>query len=496
MGKRSVSILFLLSVLALFGSRLAAEQPGSAAPLDIGSQLQLFVDDYLIGSTHGVNLKLHEPRPAGKALAFDKPWEGVVSGYATVIEDGGLYRMYYRGASDPTYTLESVLKPGEVIIPAHDDFVCLAESRDGITWTKPALGLFEFQGSKKNNIIWNTLGAANFAPFKDANPAAPAAERYKAVASDTVNKKPVLVAFVSPDGLHWKRLRAEPILTDAAFDSLNVVFWDTLRKQYVAIYRDFDHGVRTIKFATSDDFLKWTPGQWADFGNAPAEHLYTNATVQYPRAPQVYVAIPRRFLPWRTYFEPLNARRMSGVSDAVFMSSRDGVHWTRFEEAFVRPGLDERNWSHRANTPAVGMLQTAPNELSIYMERNYTFPTDYVERMVLRTDGFVSAHADYPGGELITKPIIFKGTSLVLNYSTSAIGHLRIEIQDEKGFPIPGFALEESPLIFGDSIAQTVTWKHPPNMVEDPNPLRPLQGKAVRLLFVIEDADLYSFQFR
>lgn len=495
MGKRSVSIVLIsMVVLALFGSWVLAERTGSLQLIDVGSQLQLFVDNYVVGSAHGVELKLHSPQPAGKAISFDKPWEGNTSGYVTVFEDDGRYRMYYRGESEPICGMTSALKPGEVVVPGHEQLTCYAESRDGITWTKPSLGLFEFNGSKENNIIWSEAGSHNFFPFKDANPAAPASVRYKAIGSDTLGKKPVLAAFVSEDGIHWRRLRKEPILTDGAFDSLNVVFWDTLHKHYVAIYRDFIYGVRTIKFSTSEDFLAWMPGQWADFGDAPSEHLYTNATVQYRRAPQIYIALPRRYLPWRTYFEQMKTMG-PGLSDALFMSSRDGVHWNRFEDAFIRPGLDERNWVHRTNEPADGILQTSPDELSIYIERNYTFPSNYVERLVLRTDGFVSAHAGYSGGELVTKPLIFKGNNLVLNYSTSAMGSIRVEIQDEKGFPMPGLALEDSPVIFGDKIEQAVTWERPRSMT-DPDPLGRLQGKPVRLRFVMEDADLYSFQFR
>jgi hypothetical protein len=484
----------------LLGSTVAAtaaEQPAPAAPVEIGSRLELFVDDFLIGSMHGVQLKLHEPRPMGTTFAFDQPWEGVTSGYSTVFKDGDIYRMYYRASSDPSYTIKATVQADERVIPEHPQYACYAESKDGITWTRPNLGLFEFNGSRNNNIVWTSAGSHNFAPFKDDNPAAPADQRYKAVASsnyDGDTRKPVLLGFVSADGIHWRAAQAKPIITDGAFDSLNIVFWDANRSQYTAIYRDFIHGLRTIKYASSKDFLTWTPGVWADFGDAPSAHLYTNATVPYFRAPHIYVALPRRFMPWKTYFPEMDGRS-PGSSDAVFMSSRDGVHWKRFEEAFVRPGLHERNWAHRANTPAHGILATGPEELSIYMERDYTFPSNQIERMTLRTDGFVSANAGYPGGEFVTKPLIFSGTSLVLNYSTAANGSIRIEIQDINGQPIPGFLLEESPLIFGDKIAAPVPWKHPEGMT-DRSPFARLAGKPVRLRFVMRDADIYSIQFK
>ncbi len=476
---------------------LAAASLAPAEPVNVGSRLEPFVDETLIDRTQGVELRLHEPRSEGTVFTFDQPWEGVTSGYVTVFKDGDRFRMYYRGSSDPSYTIKATVRPDEKIVPEHPQYACYAESTDGIHWTRPNLGLFEFQGSKANNIIWVAAGSHNFSPFKDENPDAPADERYKAVASsnyDGDKKQPVLLGFVSADGVHWRQAQDKPIITDGAFDSLNVVFWDTLRKQYVAIYRDFIHGLRTIKHATSPDFRHWTPGVWGEFGDSPESHLYTNATLPYYRAPHIYIAMPRRFLPWKTYFPEMDSTS-PGSSDAIFMSSRDGVHWRRFDEAWVRPGLHERNWAHRANTPSHGLLETGPEEMSIYLERDYTFPSNRVERMTLRPDGFVSAHAGYPGGELVTKPIIFTGSTLVLNYSTAANGSIRIEVQDEQGRPIPGFLLEESPLIFGDKLAEAVPWKHPQGRT-DRSPFARLAGQPVRFRIVMRDADLYSIQFK
>ena len=48
-------------------------------PLEIGSRLELFVDDYLIESMEGLRLQLQEPQSGGKVLSFDKPWEGTTS---------------------------------------------------------------------------------------------------------------------------------------------------------------------------------------------------------------------------------------------------------------------------------------------------------------------------------------------------------------------------------------------------------------------------------
>ena len=140
-------------------------------------------------------------------------------------------------------------------------------------------------------------------------------------------------------------------------------------------------------------------------------------------------------------------------------------------------------------------MQSSPEEMSIYVERDYTFPSNRLERLTLRTDGFVSVNAGYPGGEFVTKPLLFAGLELLLNYSTSGNGSIRIEIQDAAGYPIPGFLLEDSPVIFGDKIDDPVTWNHPKGRT-DTSPLKRLAGKAIRLRFVMRDADIYSLRFR
>lgn len=443
----------------------------SAAPQipQIGSRLEPFVDDYLPGRMEGVSLRLHTPQPREKALAFDRPWEGASSTYATVFQDEGRFRLYYRGSpwrGEPQVT-------------------CYAESDNGVDWVRPSLGLCEFDGTRDNNIVWTGEGSHNFAPFRDANPAAPAAQRYKALAGEPP------LALGSPDGVRWSRLRPGPVLTRGAFDSQNVAFWDSARGCYAAYYRVYREGgrsgERTIARSTSVDFLHWSDPQLVDLGAAPPEHLYTNVTAPYPRAPHLLLAIPMRFLTQR---QVVREHPSPGVSDAVLMTSRDGVRFHRtFLEAFVRPGRDRRDWTGRSNMVAWGLLPTAPDELSIYVSRHYGHPTAHLQRCTLRVDGFASVHAPYQGGQLVTKPLTFAGGELILNYATSAAGRIRVELQEADGRPIPGFSLVEGQEMVGDEIEGVVTWTRGAD-------LNALAGRPVRLRFVMHDADLYSVRFR
>lgn len=483
-----VRVLTLLSLCVLIvGNATAPLEAKGHGPLQLGSRLELFVDDFLIERVEGLTKRLHAPVSAGKFLELDKPWEGNTCFYTTVFRDGDRYLLYYRGSSDPTATPPSMLEAGEEVIPKHPEVACVLVSSDGIRWERPSVGIHEFNGSRDNNIVWTGRGTHNLAPMLDPKPGVPESERFKALCGGP------LLALKSADGYHWEKMQEEPVISDGAFDSLNIPVWDHVRGRYLAIYRDFTEGVRTIKIAESDDFLNWTPGEWGDFGDAPLEHLYTNGTAPYIRAPHIFLGFPKRFHPWRNQY-PDSPR--PGISDAVLMSSRDGYHWRRHLEAFVRPGRDPRNWLNRNNLLAAGTVLTAPDELSLYMLRNYKAPSLYLERMVLRTDGFVSMHAGHGGGEFVTKPLVFEGSNLVLNFATSAAGSIHVEIQDAQGQVLPSFGLAESPMIWGDEIEHVVRWERDLAATTSDNPLRRIAGKAVRLRFVMKDADLYSIRFR
>ena len=143
---------------ALFVSLLIAPVLTQAQePIEIGTRRELFVDGHLIDKLAGAQRRLHHPLPREIAIVHNAPWEGAGSGYHSVIRDGALYRMYHRGSA--LGVTDGRLKIGGQVY-------CYAESRDGIHWTKPDLGLFEYNGSKQNNIIWTGVGVHNFAPFR------------------------------------------------------------------------------------------------------------------------------------------------------------------------------------------------------------------------------------------------------------------------------------------------------------------------------------------
>jgi hypothetical protein len=459
-------------------------------PLNIGADRQLFVDDFWVAEARGAKRILHKPTPREVVIEGDRPWDrGSISCVSFMLDDGR-YRAWYRADHDPGMVLKR---------SGHD--TAYAESRDGLYWEKPELGLFEIDGSKQNNLLWMGPGR-NLVPFIDLNPDARPDQRYKALGTDKN-----LYAFASTDGIHWNMMQDEPVMADGPFDTIPVAFWDVQREEYVAYTRgvadadpdvdpvslkgvighEFKGGVRWIRRSTSKDFVNWTPLELIDTGDTPFEHLYTNACVQYERAPGYYLIFSMRYLVHRSP-DP-DWTYSPGVCDVVFMSSRDGINFDRsFMEAFVTPGLDQNNWHDRGVSLHHGILQLTPEEMSMYGNENTHLPTQRTRRYTLRTDGFVSVNAGYDGGEFTTRPMIFSGDELELNYSTSAVGSVRIEVQDMDGNTLTGFGLDECPEKFGDEIEGTVSWSG--------GDIGSLKGKPVKLRFVLMDADVYAFRFK
>ena len=103
-------------------------RPTDVRPLEIGARRELFVDQYLIDTMHDVRLVLHTPRDEGIVVRFDQPWEGPFCGYCTVIQDGPLYRLYYRGLPDRRARRK---RRGGVLLRGVRGWAALDETRPG-----------------------------------------------------------------------------------------------------------------------------------------------------------------------------------------------------------------------------------------------------------------------------------------------------------------------------------------------------------------------------
>jgi hypothetical protein len=475
--------LFTLFTLLSFS---AASQNNNSDPIRLNSRLELFIDTFLIKSINNLELRLHEPVDRGPVLKFDKPWEGPFSAYSTIIKDGPVYRLYYRGLATTK---------GEA---TNEEVTCYAESADGINWRKPDIRLFNVMETMDNNVVLadSKPSSHNFSPFIDTNPKR-SNGKYKALGGLTEG----LVAFVSEDGKHWKKLQDNPVLTGEPFDSQNISFWSESEHCYVCYFRKWIEKegrlIRSIGRSTSDNFIEWTKPVPMEFGNTPLEELYTNQTSPYYRAQHIYISTAARFFPGKQIITEEQAKRLNvnpgyfkDCSDAVLLTSRGSNMYQRtFMEAFLKPGIGLNNWISRTNYPALNVVQTGETEMPFYANQDYAQPTAHLHRYSLRIDGFASLNSGYVPGEMLTKNITFTGSSLILNFSTSAAGYILVEISDSSGNVIPGYSFENCIPVIGNEIERTVEWKSGSGLAE-------LIDKPVNIRFRMKDADLYSFRFK
>ena len=485
---KAISQLMLL-LACLFSSGLAA----SGQVIDIGNRRELFVDNYLIDEMQNVSFELARPRDEGVAFNFDKPWEGQFSGYCTMMKVGDQYRAYYRGL--PTAQSDGSAR----------ESCCVAVSRDGVHWSKPELDVYEVDGHKKNNVVlFNSAPIThNFSPFLDTRPGTPENQRFKAVGGTMTSG---LKLYASADGFRWKPMQEQAFLTKEnvpykyMFDSQNLMFWSELEQKYVCFFRVFENNIRRIARTDSVDLIHWSPTKLMEYqqGTAPApiEHLYTSQTHPYIRAPHLYISLAARFFPGRQVLSDTEAVRLNvnpgyfkDTSDAILQTSRGGNSYQRTSlEGFIRPGIGPSNWVSRTNYPALNILQTSDSELSIYVNQDYAQPTAHLHRYTVRLDGLSSLRAKFQGGQVTTRPLTFRGSKLLLNFATSAAGGIKVEIQDLSGKPIPGYSLADNVETIGNEIERAATWKQGTDVSS-------LAGKAVKLHFVLKDADLYALRF-
>jgi len=473
---------------------LVKDSTASVSPIDVGCEKQLFIDNWLIESREGVSLTMNPPKKTGeKLIVADKPWEaGGIGAYKTVINDGGIYKMWYQTGGG----------------------ICYAYSMDnGAHWIKPSLGIVEYQGSKDNNIVYRPIGhpygnCHGPTVFKDPTEPDGSPRKYKMFywmdrhkpyelltppdvrpvkEWQTPTSRNMGFAF-SPDGLNWTPWNKNPVMKCAS-DTQNVAFWDDRIGKYVAYVRLWDPW-RVIGRSETADLASWPDPKVClrcDEKDPENMNLYTNACIKYPYAASVYFMFPAVF-----YREP-GERHRYGPLDVQLAVSRNGGHWSRPDRRpFICLGID-RTWDSQRIYVGVGITREG-DQLSIYYTGYDTLHGEgrpyggVISRAVLRVDGFVSADAGYWGGTLITKPLVFSGDCLELNVDTGAGGSLLVEVQDFQGKPIPGFTQEDAQPVRGNYIVKQITWK-------EKNSVDELAGKLIKLKFIMRDTKLYAFQF-
>ncbi|MBN2506072.1 MAG: hypothetical protein JXQ71_05205 [Verrucomicrobia bacterium] len=533
---RFALLTFLASLPLLPLPATAATSPpadADNAAWDVGDRRQLFLDHRFVREASNVQSVAHRPRKTGEhTLVADRPWErGGLGPYSCVLKHGNAYKMWYHAMNTNLWDAAPVAGA-----------ICYATSEDGITWVKPDLGLVEYEGSLHNNIVIGH-GAAGLRIGQDgmmvfADPNAPPNQRLRMVNRFNPNgegKTDGINILSSADGIRWTPthqniLASRPEPKGHHLDSQNVIFWDDLRKAYVAYVRrnlraSGSQG-RAIARAESDQLAHFPATQDLPVvlepeppdplhEGASVVDYYNSGALRYPWADDAYLLFPQAYYHYtRTLREftrelPVNA----GPLDTHFAASRDGIHWQRYDrQPFVPLGMQGEFDCHSARLIHGLVPDLAGREIYMYYrgsdwlhgwDRNArnrrilaraglgaSRDVTVFSRLVMRRDGFVSVRAGHGGGAFTTPPLRFTGRQLVLNVNTSATGYLRVGCLTETGQPIPGFGLADCLLIHtANDINRPVTWKG------HADPGLPT-NQPIRLQFEMRQADLYAFQFR
>lgn len=435
--KIGVCLLILFSGTTIFAQNQLDNW--AADFIDIGTTKQLFVDDEIIEHSNAVQFVMHSPYPTGELLLkADLPHEigGFTSLYSSVIKDPieNKVRIWYdfiRYNSDDPYD--------------HDRHVAYAESKDGINFSKPQLGLYEINGSKKNNVVIpGVIGGSSVWIDPNAQPE----DKYKTQAK--VYPSGDFHIHSSPDGIHWKTY--SEIDPKGPHDTQTIIFWDKDLHKYLMYIRYFlrregikERGVRRSIIDNNFSEINDTGlAIWPDISdkNKYSDILPDGSPMDYYGATifpyeGVYIMFAQAFWHWvpNTVYQ---GTAEPGMRDIRLAVSRNSIDFKRLGERrpFLTPGplgrfdskqiwvlpnpviMDDEIWIYYCgfNWDRAGRVD--PKSKSGKKEAG-------ISRAILRLDGFVSIDAPYSEeGVIITKPIKFKGGTLELNADTGAGGSI------------------------------------------------------------------------
>ena len=475
------------------------------AMIEIGSEKQLFVDNYLIESLKNAKQVMNPARKAesNPVLRPERPWEGntVRTHCIYFDEEENIFKMWYTSSIWTASRDDN----GKIISESHDNsgpkFDCYATSPDGIEWERPNLGLVEFEGSKDNNILLEESRMPYM--FHDPHEDNPE-KRFKGMIRTGTRTTPGMQwdLYYSPDGFTWTPFGKNPVVDTSPrigrWGPTSFMGWDPIRQVYAVHMENCFHrrsplGKRLTGRAESPDMIHWSDPETIllpDELDAPDTEFYAIRVEAYAG---MYVGLILVF------------HTQTATHHVEVSFSRDGVHYERnYREPFISRGA---NGSFDCVSVMTGTLIPHGDRILVY-----THGTNWRSRetladlgddaipavglAVVPLDGFVSvvgAKTDF--SEMVTRAFGFSGTKLFVNVESAmqeATGagtcDVRVEILSPNHEPLPGFTFQDADPITATGVAQTVTWGGKPDLVE-------LRGKTIKLRFYINNAKLYSFQF-
>ena len=506
------------SVAMLNRARLGASPlvtPASTpAPgiVEVGSTKQLFLDDLLIAERSRISNFMYRPdkNPKNPIVVADRPWE--LEGSESGVQQDGQGVMY---------DAEAQLFKMWYLAPDWSNGAapwCYAISKNGYDWEKPELGIFDYQGSRRNNLVgvWPKGSDITFTCVTRCPDDPDPQSRFKATgewenqtATGRTNTRGGMCVAFSPDGLHWTLKEKAAIHHGRNLGDAPTIFgWDPWKKKYVAYPRP-GHGLgyeingmgnhrhkRTIGYAESDDFIHWTPTQIMI-----APDLEDRVDYQYG---QFVAGLCGNF-----YVGFLMVHQTHEQTWGVFLlSSRDGFHWNwvdRHTPFLVRGEVGTYDAGYQDMCGPI----THDGKIFIYYSgmrglhgeeytRRWGPNRSCIAMATMPEDRWLGLLAGPDQGTIVTKPITFTGSHLMVDVEASTpqsvpgpkLGfdecEVRLALVDQSGGRIEGFTSDRSTRLLRSG-RQEVSWAGAD--------LRSLEGKFVRIRFEIRNAALYSFQF-
>lgn len=454
----------------------------------------LLLDRRLAARVVGLKLEpgVVRKEPRNPLFGEDRPWEVRIDNlYGNILYDDEerIYKLWY----NPFIIYEKHNKTPRPERPRTDYNrlpkgvtemgVCYATSGDGLVWEKPELGLVEFEGSKRNNILlrarpkpslWVPHGAGVWKDLDDPNPE----RRYKMFF--TIPREHLCVSF-SRDGIHWQ----DPIPLETPHvrgDTHNNTFWAPTRNRFVGITRRFD-GFRIVTRTESEDFVHWTEGVdvLRRLPSEPARQPY--AMIAFPYG-NVYLGL----LMLLNRGEKFNRENPEDDTvDCELAWSPDTVNWER-----VCPGSSLIPRGPRGSHDygciyACAYPLLRDGVLRLYYGGSNWKHSDWRDGHLclsyLRPDGFAGLAPLVKDGRgwVETSPVTCTSTSLRVA-ADAAGGEVRITAST-----VEGARLDESLPLAGSAAETPVRWRG--------KGLAGAVGKPVRLRFDVRGARLYSFRF-
>ncbi|HEX5102624.1 MAG TPA: hypothetical protein VFV87_02355 [Pirellulaceae bacterium] len=470
-----------LAVVCSITLAAAAQTALPSEPVEIGTQPQLFVDQYIVDNTWTLRYKtqhidrvFHAPEKH-----LQNPLIKGAAGYVCIAHDAavGQYHLWYQthiAGDDEAKTQYAI---------------AYARSQDGLDWELPSLGLHEWNGSKDNNVvIRGKRGRASSpwlldVPVKDRR-----GYKYLLMYRDADGSH--LVG--TNDGVHFDPASDQQI-QHLHSDTQNAIVYDPHQRQYVmycrakAVYRagqtemiDTGESRRVARIANQELWSQW-PRQAANILLPDELDTKERYHAFYGMPTTVYAG---------TFFGFVWPFRWNDRIHTELAWSRDGIH---FERHPLRPKLIDYGPPGAWDDEMVFASSWAEvgDEWRIYYAgwdgpHNTRERTGGIGLATLRKEGFVSLRGPAGGGVVCTRVLTWPGGKLLVNATTGPAGQLTVRISDADRKVLPGFDYADCVPFTGDSTAVQIAWKSA--SIED------LQGQDLRLEIFIQDADLYSFR--